>query len=91
MCSVPTEVPAAARAQWLAQLADALNDAHQLILALELAGDQRIVSGELYLRIEAARFEVQSLRLSRSLNPRTQADPKWTGCPPWNSSCGSDG
>jgi hypothetical protein len=38
---------------------------------------------ELHLRIEAARFEVQSLRLSRSLNPRPQSGPKRTESPLW--------
>jgi hypothetical protein len=83
VCSVPTEVPPAERARWLAELSDALNDAHDLVVGLELRGEQRADALELYLRIEAARLEVQSLRLSRSVQPRHEATPKWMGSQPW--------
>lgn len=83
MCSVPTEVPPAERARWLAELSHALNDAHDLVVGLELRGEQRADALELYLRIEAARLEVQSLRLSRSVQPRQEPSPKWTGLQPW--------
>lgn len=70
MHSVPTEAPAARRARWLAELSEALNEAHQLLIGLDIRPEQRGEARELYLRIEAARLEVQSLRLSRSLNAR---------------------
>ena len=76
MGSVPAQVPAAERARWLAEVAEALNDARQLLVGLDLPSESRAEARELYLRIEAARFEVQSLQLSRSLNPRNENDPK---------------
>lgn len=89
MCSVPTEVPAPERAKWLAELSDALNEAHDLVVSLELPREQRADALELYLRIEAARLEVQSLRLSRSVQPRPELYPNWMGLPPWQPLGGS--
>jgi hypothetical protein len=90
VCSVPTEVPAAERARWLAQLSDVLNQAHRLLSQLELWGEQQFVARELYLRIEAARLEVQSLQLSRSLQPRRQPAREWTGLQPWEAASNAD-
>jgi hypothetical protein len=73
MCSVPIDSPAVTRAQWLAELSDALDDAQQLLMELELSREEQALAVETFLRIEAARLEVQSLRLSRSLSPRAAA------------------
>lgn len=81
--SVPTEVPAAQRAQWLAELSEALDQAKALLNNLGISGERSPGMFELYLRIEAARLEVHSLRLSRSLHPRDNHDPEWTRLPPW--------
>ena len=83
MVRVPTEVPAVERARWLAELSDALNAAHELVITLNCHGERRAEARELYLRIEAARFEVQSLRLSRSLSQRDAKGPEWFDPPPW--------
>jgi hypothetical protein len=83
MCGVPTEVPVAERARWLAELSDALGEAHDLVVGIELQGEQRADALELYLRIEAARLEVQSLRLSRSVQPRAELAPDRMGLAPW--------
>lgn len=83
MFSVPTEVPAADRARWLAEVADALEHAHRLLFELDLKEDCAAQALDLYVRIEAARLEVQSLRLSRSITPRTPPDPNWTSLPAW--------
>jgi len=77
MCSVPTEVPSAERARWLAELAQALDDAQRLFQMLDLRTVPRAEAFELYMRIEAARLEVQSLRLSRSLRQRAELPPQW--------------
>lgn len=82
-CSVPTEVPAAERARWLAEVGAALNEAHGLLTRLPLHAEHYFLAGELHMRIEAARLEVQSLQLSRSLNPRPKSDPNWSGLAPW--------
>jgi hypothetical protein len=83
VCSVPTEVPGAERAKWLAELAEALNEAHDLVTNIDLGGGEKAEVLELYIRIEAARLEVQSLRLSRSFEPRRDFGPEWTRLQPW--------
>jgi hypothetical protein len=85
VCSVPTEVPVAERARWLAEVSDALDQAHQLLSKFDVHDDRRPETLDLYVRIEAARLEVQSLRLSRSLRPRADSAPQWTEFAPWQS------
>jgi hypothetical protein len=80
---LPTEMPPAGRARWLAELADALDEALRLLLELDLNGGAAAEARDLYVRIEAARLEVQSLRLSRSIAPRTEPDPEWSNLIPW--------
>ena len=83
MSGEPNEVPAADRARWLAELSDTLNEAHHLLLSLDVQPALSSIANELYLRIEAARLEVQSLRLSRSLNRRPENPPNWSESSPW--------
>jgi hypothetical protein len=45
---------------------------------------------ELYLRVEAARLEVQALRLGRRYRRIDEIDPEWTEPSPWKRS-GTDG
>jgi hypothetical protein len=82
VCSVPTEVAAAGRARWLAELSDALLEAQQLLFRLDLSGSSRSTAADLYQMIEAARLEVRSLRASRSFNPRDEKRPEWINFPP---------
>lgn len=82
MSSVPTEAPAAIRARWLAELSEALDGAQRLLSELAPA-DARDEAIDLCTRIEAARFEVQSLRLSRPGILPDEVDPKWSGFIPW--------
>lgn len=83
MSSVPTEAPAAIRARWLAELSEALDDAQRLLFEL-VPADSGTEAIDLCARIEAARFEVQSLRLSRPGILRDGVDPKWSGFIPWH-------
>jgi hypothetical protein len=76
MCSVPIEVPPADRARWLAELAQALDEAQRLFRQLDMRTIPRADAFELFMRIEAARLEVQSLRLSRSLRERAEMSPQ---------------
>jgi hypothetical protein len=80
---VPTDLTAAARAQWLAELSEALNEAHKLMWKLGIGDAGGPAAMELYLRIEAARLEVQALRLGRRNHPTDDTDPEWTKCSPW--------
>jgi len=82
--SVPSEVPAAERARWLAELSEALNEAHRQLIQMEMSSAFLADARELFLRIEAARLEIQSLRLSRSLNPRQENGPERIELPSWN-------
>jgi hypothetical protein len=83
MFSVPTDVPAADRARWLAEVADALEQAHRLLFELHLENDAASDALDLYVRIEGARLQVQALRSSRSITPRARPDPNWTNLPAW--------
>ena len=84
MFSVPTDVPAAERTRWLAEVSEALNAARDLIVQLEFSADEASAE-DLYLRIEIARLEAQSLRLSRSLQSRSQIGPKGIDFGLWHS------
>jgi G:T-mismatch repair DNA endonuclease (very short patch repair protein) len=81
VCSTPVEVPAAARARWLAEVAETLEQAEHLLNRLKRDGHRAANFTELTMRIEAAKHEVALLRLSRQ--SRAQTDPKWTKLPPW--------
>jgi hypothetical protein len=83
MFSVPTEVPAAGKARWLAELADVLDEARRLLFELGIPDEAAAETLDLYVRIEAARLEVQSLRLSRSVAPRVEPGPEWSNFVPW--------
>ena len=85
MCSVPTEVPTAERAQWLAEVSDVLDQALELLSKLDVRDDRRLEALDVYVRIEAARLEAQSLMLSRSLRSRAQSARQWTEFTPWQA------
>jgi hypothetical protein len=80
----PVEVPPTARARWLAEVADALEQA-ELVLN-RLNGDVHPGSTltELSMRIGAAKREVVLLRMGRQ--SRSRGDPRWTKLPPWEDS-----
>ena len=65
VCSVPTEIAAAERARWLAELSCALRDAQRLLFELDLETAVAPDAGELFQAIEAAQIEIRSLQLSR--------------------------
>ena len=82
---VSGEDSATRRARWLAELADALDEARQLTKRLG-AAEGRIEAVELYARIEAVRLEVQTMRLRRLSGGGRDNDPEWTGNFPWKRS-----
>jgi len=79
----PPAVSPADRARWLAELSEALDQALVLVTSYALTAEVQTEAFELDLRIEAARLEIHSLRLSRSLNPRGNSNPEWTELPHW--------
>ena len=82
---VPNDDSAAQRARWLAELADALDEARQLIKRLG-AAEGRIDAVELYARIEAVRLEVQAMRLRRPAFREQNLGSEWTKDFPWKCS-----
>lgn len=85
MNRVPSEVSAALRARWLAELAEALEQARALVKQLG-AAEGRIEAIELYARIEAIRFEVQAMRLGAHRAATEPAGPEWSKNLPWQRS-----
>jgi hypothetical protein len=87
---VPADLSGSARAQWLAELSEALDQAHDLMWKLGIGDGGGPAAMELYLRIEAARLEVQALRLGRRYQMAEDIDPKWSETSPWKRS-GTEG
>lgn len=75
----------AQRARWLAELAEALNEARRVVKQLAIE-ESRYDTLEVAARIEAARFDVESLRLRRSIGARQDVGPKWSEDVPWKLS-----
>jgi hypothetical protein len=75
---MPIEVSAAERARWLAELADALEQAERLVWSLgDLPrSDPEMV--DLYGSLDAARAEVQALRVKRTATAPADLHPFWT-------------
>lgn len=65
---------AVGRAVWLAQIAEALNDATSVVSKIS-NGDPRIEVAQLYAEIETLKLEVESMRIRRAPRPWTQFDP----------------
>ena len=85
MVELPSTDSAAARARWLAELTQALDEARHLVK--ELGADEgRIEAVELYARIEAVRLEVEMMRLRRSAGGGQDFGPEWTKDLPWRLS-----
>ena len=85
MNRIPDNGPAALRAHWLAELAEALEAARSLVSDLE-AGDERIDAVDLCSRIEAVRNEVLAMRLKRSPSRDHEFRPEWSENLPWTRS-----
>ena len=83
---------AAARARWLAELAEALLQAQDLSWRFGQAAGQSPQAMDLYARIEAVRGEVRSLQLRPFSGRGVENDPKWMNKSPWcpPSNAGSD-
>ena len=80
---MPIELPADARACWLADMSTALDEAREVLFELDLSQMPAAAAANLYRSIEAAILEVRTLRLSRSINPCSRNSPKWIEPDPW--------
>jgi hypothetical protein len=83
---VPNEQSAAERSRWLAELAEALEQAQKLTWRLGATEGRTAAAMELYSQLEAVRAEVQSLRLRPTTIAAPKIDRKWTDLVPWQSS-----
>jgi hypothetical protein len=82
---VPIETAAAERARWLAELAQTLDQAQQLISELGSVRGSSSAALDLSARVEAARAEVRSLRI-RIADLSGQSRREWSKNIPWHRS-----
>ena len=80
---MPTEVAAVDRAKWLAELADALEEAQKLTWRIGSTDGERSEAMELYGRLESARAEARSLQFGGFKAAQPQQNPNWTELLPW--------
>lgn len=85
MVGISSAESVAHRARWLAELADALDEARTLVRQLGVE-EARIDAIDVAARIEAASNEVQRMRLMRSSGGGQDFDPEWTKNIPWRLS-----
>ena len=85
MVGIPSGASAAQRARWLAELADTLDEARDVVERIA-TGENHLIAVELSARIDAARTEVKSLRLKRSLGGGQDFGPEWSNGIPWKLS-----
>jgi hypothetical protein len=71
------------RARWLSELADALDEAQKVAWRLGVSEGDCAEAKELYGRIEAARAEVDRLRLNGFRRIREESGPDWTNIQLW--------
>ena len=72
-----SEISAAERARWLADLALAIDQAQKLVWRLGVSEGDNAEAKDLYERLESARAEVESLRLGGFAGANRQPDPEW--------------
>ena len=85
MVGVPSAEATAQRARWLGELADALDEARDLVRQLGIE-EARIDAIDVAARIESVRNEVQTIRLMRSGGGGHEYDPEWIKNIPWRLS-----
>jgi len=78
-----TDETAAARARWLAELADALLRAQELTWQFGASVAKSSDAMDLYARLEALRGEVRSLQLRAVPTRDAENDPNWMIKSPW--------
>ena len=82
MVGISSAETAAHRARWLAELADALDEARTVVRQLGIE-ESRIDAIDVAARIEAVSNEVQRMRLTRLSGGAQDFDPEWTRNIPW--------
>ena len=83
---VPNDLAALRRARWLAEMSEALDEAHALVWQCDQEGVAGIDLLELMESIESARAEVRSFRIGRVRERSAQDAPEWIKHSPWRPS-----
>jgi hypothetical protein len=73
----PDQASASDRARWLAELAEAIDQAQRVAWALGIAEGDDPEAKELYGQLESARAEVESLRHGRWIRRSREPNPDW--------------
>lgn len=81
---------AADRANWLAELADAIDQAQKLAWRLGVSEGNHPDAKGLYGQLEEVRVEVDWLRRGFSPKEYLEPDPIWTKLLPWRSAASDD-
>jgi hypothetical protein len=84
MIGLPSEDPAADRARWLGELAEALDEAREVLK--QIGGTSSAEAAALELRIEAACAQVHAMRLRRIAGGGQVFGPEWAQNIPWRLS-----
>ena len=74
----PIRWTAEEKARWLAELANAIDDAQQLVWRISASGGDRARASALYGQLETAREEVDRLRRGAARAVRLEVDPRWS-------------
>ena len=82
---------AAERTRWLAELADAIEEAQRVAWRLGVSEGADPEAKDLYARLEAARDEVDALRRRTWAGAQQQLDPIWMKLLAWQPRIGSPG
>lgn len=70
--------------RWLAELAEAIDQAQRLARTLSATGSNSAEAKELFRRLESVRIEVDALRRGGWVTRSTEIDPLRTNSFPWN-------
>lgn len=68
-----------------------MDEAQRLLPILPITADEHALAQELHVRIQAARLQVQTLRLGRDRSSAIEVHPKWIEADPWEESSPGDG
>ena len=83
------QVGAAQRARWLAELADAIEEAQRIAWRLGISEGDDPDARNLYARLEATRDEVDSLQRGGWAGAQQQLDPIWMNLLAWHPGIGT--
>ena len=72
------------RSRWLAELAQAVDQAQQLGRAMGVREGNCVPTKELFKRLESVRVEIEALRCGGWERRPIDTDPSWTYLFPWN-------